>query len=1412
MNPQKIKWYLGAASYAMIMEQDRKHWLLKTDRTKQVQDTITGDVFKGRVDNLGSDIIIETEKSYTQDTVVHNGTFSSENVSDVFDLASSVYSFIPELNGLHFLRLKSINLLVDGDYHNFRLVLTNVEECYIPIAPDKDDPDEFVYKWYKTTDRPILQMMDGNGQWTIEQPIAFSEGVTNPVYYYPADEVLQPIDVEVSVGTLTSEVITDQDMIGYPLLWFTCDEANLGPKITFVNNTAPGAQTETKFLSMGHPGNAYMYSCKLFPATGVAEESVPDDNIDDWKLVCLTPAEGEFDGTVGDFTKRIKSVLMKRITDESDDQVYIRFINDKGNNVITMNPDVGWTYDENTNSYSIPMETFITNLYGTEEVLIPAFDVRLDETISFENTTTDTGFAGMSMGSSKNNLEQQPRYPHDLQNLEGLPEWIRNPDENSTPQHMAIYAVHNTPFYKPSDQSTRQIAGLILDPGVERTYEDNFHPGEYAIGAISVVSGGSGYNHMFDERIVVRGYYYNTQFYEDDQHTTPITGEIGKMYIDIPSDGIYMYDADSSTFSDVVTSGAQQINGKNRLWITFNDGSRSRTLVEVKSVDENGAVTELNPLYVDSADDHVKQMVYGYYDLDKNKFFTDYTETEEIPPDESIVYYATNEGRVYRYSIESGNTYTLISGYLAGSAYEEAYDPYVLTGTHLSTTWDCDSPSYTQEELVAARNAQLAGSGTGLMPDGNPWWYHTYTTGTGLVVSIEEAAIEEITPPFTSDDVPTDQIGRVYVISNDSPTYQNNKTAANPKPERTIARICDIPQSVMQLLNISGLAPTMVVDKKYVRSEATFTANDQDYLYNSAKSRWVRPTALNAAGLPIYSGEPDTQSNAFIFDSMELLQSVDLVNHNDFRETTNLNQGVDPNDVSIAAINNGGSGYHVGSVGTIVVGGYSFTYEVTAVSLTGAVTSAMIASNDASDTRINLANFDLVSEETATGLTVPYGTSPKEDTSGTGLKVTLQIANFDSVLPHKGDIFTDLFAFVSDFDGIWLVTRKNDSTGWRKNTQLAMSYASETKTIDGEPSLRDSYLNSILPSARELMVNPMAPYSADIKMKALVTASSINVIDSKCTPVHVPSTAATSDSDMYDSLTVIDINKLYCRGYRTLHATSRNVAAVMQAIRADNGDRFDSYIFWNWLQPENPANFDFVYGVVHRSLDNLQTTESASVLPGNNLVTKNFVHTNTQTTIMWNVPHVGPMVWMFDPNSTVHEKYYVNAHTRELYVTREPLSWADVEVTDDAGTTTLKLAEGSGQTIHATYNLYTNNPAIASAVTTNDIYQQPDYVKVADVNSSLLNRGPRGAWRLVFPSILTTGTFKLKSDQPDDGREFTPVRMTVLRGSNISNTSDVLNEDGDPVNYKTLLIDENVATGRVDLRVYDQESHRWMNI
>ena len=80
---------------------------------------------------------------------------------------------------------------------------------------------------------------------------------------------------------------------------------------------------------------------------------------------------------------------------------------------------------------------------------------------------------------------------------------------------------------------------------------------------------------------------------------------------------------------------------------------------------------------------------------------------------------------------------------------------------------------------------------------------------------------------------------------------------------RTVARICDIPTSIVQLTGISGVSPASVVDPKYVRSEASFSEEDKDRLYNDIlASRWVRPVHLRLYGHENTSGKFNTKTIA----------------------------------------------------------------------------------------------------------------------------------------------------------------------------------------------------------------------------------------------------------------------------------------------------------------------------------------------------------------------------------------------------------------------------------------------------------------------------------------------------------------------------------------------------------------------
>ena len=52
-NMNKVMYVANTNTLAFILSQERQHWLLKTDKIKQIQDDVTGDLFEGKVYNRG---------------------------------------------------------------------------------------------------------------------------------------------------------------------------------------------------------------------------------------------------------------------------------------------------------------------------------------------------------------------------------------------------------------------------------------------------------------------------------------------------------------------------------------------------------------------------------------------------------------------------------------------------------------------------------------------------------------------------------------------------------------------------------------------------------------------------------------------------------------------------------------------------------------------------------------------------------------------------------------------------------------------------------------------------------------------------------------------------------------------------------------------------------------------------------------------------------------------------------------------------------------------------------------------------------------------------------------------------------------------------------------------------------------
>ena len=109
MIQKKLLRLLGYNNLSIILEQERQHWLMKTDKNKQIQDKLTGDIFQGKVDNIGSNVIIESQKlPYKYDTTSEI-TFGLANADKILDITNSAFPHSACVNGLMFTRIISVN-------------------------------------------------------------------------------------------------------------------------------------------------------------------------------------------------------------------------------------------------------------------------------------------------------------------------------------------------------------------------------------------------------------------------------------------------------------------------------------------------------------------------------------------------------------------------------------------------------------------------------------------------------------------------------------------------------------------------------------------------------------------------------------------------------------------------------------------------------------------------------------------------------------------------------------------------------------------------------------------------------------------------------------------------------------------------------------------------------------------------------------------------------------------------------------------------------------------------------------------------------------------------------------------------------------------------------------------------------
>lgn len=261
---------------------------------------------------------------------------------------------------------------------------------------------------------------------------------------------------------------------------------------------------------------------------------------------------------------------------------------------------------------------------------------------------------------------------------------------------------------------------------------------------------------------------------------------------------------------------------------------------------------------------------------------------------------------------------------------------------------------------------------------------------------------------------PNFEYGRGYVISNDGILYDNNATSNTPKPPRTIARICDIPTSFEQLQNIHGISPTLVIDKKYTRQEASYHPDDDERIWDTLQSRWfvLRQISSNQTTfnfVPTY----DELMNAFDVSQ--------LTTYNGF--TTIPDQTVDLSNILNYMVypSSPGSGYQIGDIVSIHICGIQLQIEIdslTTDSTDGIATCHLVNT----DIQIPYSNFD--------GRISLYSTG--DGPSDAIIALEFNISYWNQFIPTTTTHVPDIYTYIWDNErnGLMILPFDDDSSTW----------------------------------------------------------------------------------------------------------------------------------------------------------------------------------------------------------------------------------------------------------------------------------------------------------------------------------------------------------------------------------------------
>ena len=492
-------------------------------------------------------------------------------------------------------------------------------------------------------------------------------------------------------------------------------------------------------------------------------------------------------------------------------------------------------------------------------------------------------------------------------------------------------------------------------------------------------------------------------------------------------------------------------------------------------------------------------------------------------------------------------------------------------------------------------------------------------------------------------------------------------------------------------------------------------------------------------------------------------------------------------------------------------------YIVNEVGDNGEVLDVMVVPQD-NEVFINLSNFDM--QDGADGITQKYGTTPVAGGDpldpipkvGEGLEIVLRIADYEDIMLKQGNIYDDLVAFM--YEGNYLkmyryITSPDSplhSGHWGNSFIITEFNRTNPNKNGGGYSPTDAMTRMLVPNIQSINVCSQTDGRALDKIIGMTTPTFINIIDKTHTPIHL--------SGEEDSiLSRVDLCGFHCDGLSGwISIANGTEEKVMEYLKENaNLDR-DCYLIWKW---KDDTRKEFKYGIIRRSMNNYVTTDTSTIItPVNDMKYNSYINTNAGTTVVWDVPDYGPMMWVYNPNYNRKEIYNINQDTRDLYIsyTNEAasedanlISWKDVDIRiSPSGGTVEKIISDDNK---FNFYVYTNNPVQATEMRSTFSYKEYEFTLIARQGDTLTSTTPRpvGNWELVFPRV---NQYKIISSGVQEGVYQSEVklrRLVPVEGEDLGDIQNVLDSKGYNINSKVVIFDKN-SVGGTKMKIWNKET------